>query len=100
MEALLILGGVVVLAVSWAWLVFASLGLGPGPLMLATLVPVVTPLVRGRGYPVLPRVLMVLALVSFTAGWRCSIAMSPSASSDCSVATGLLLRPTWPSAER
>lgn len=68
MEALLILGGVVVLAVSWAWLVFASLGLGPGPLMLATLVPVVTPLVRGRGYPVLPRVLMVLALVSFTAG--------------------------------
>ncbi|MEL0167104.1 MAG: hypothetical protein VW877_03160 [Pseudomonadaceae bacterium] len=68
MEALLILGGMMALAVSWAWLVFGSLGLGPGPLMVATLLPIVTPLLRGRGYPVLPRVLMVLALVSVVVG--------------------------------
>ncbi|GGE49486.1 hypothetical protein GCM10007421_24670 [Halopseudomonas oceani] len=68
MEALLILGGMVALAVSWAWLVFASLSLGPGPLMVATLLPVITPLLRGRGYPVLPRVLLVIALVSVVAG--------------------------------
>lgn len=68
MEALLILGGMVALAVSWAWLVFGSLGLGPGPLMVATLLPVVTPFLRGRGYPVFPRVLLVLALASVVVG--------------------------------
>ncbi|SDS01299.1 hypothetical protein SAMN05216198_0985 [Halopseudomonas litoralis] len=68
MEALLILAGAVLLALGWVWLVIAAIRLSVGRMLFALLAAPLTLLVRGRGYPVSPRLLLLLGLLGILIG--------------------------------
>lgn len=68
MEAVLIVAGAGLILCSWLWLVFRTLRLGLGKLLLALFLPPLTLLARGMGYPLLPRVLLLLGLGSLLTG--------------------------------
>ncbi len=63
MEALLILGGAVVFLVAWVWLALASRNLSVGLFVVALAAPVVTLVLRGKGYLRPPRLLLLLGIL-------------------------------------
>lgn len=63
MEALLILGGAVVFLVAWVWLALASRNLSVGLFVVALVAPVVTLVLRGKGYLRPPRLLLLLGIL-------------------------------------
>ena len=69
MEALLILGGVIGFVVAWVWLVFGSLRLGSRAVLLAALLPLVTPFLRDSAFARLPRILVLVSLLCAGAGF-------------------------------
>ena len=69
MEALLILGGVIGFAVAWVWLVFGSLRLGSRAVLLAALLPLITPFLRDSAFARLPRILLLVSLLCAGAGF-------------------------------
>ncbi|WVM93359.1 hypothetical protein ULG90_05115 [Halopseudomonas pachastrellae] len=69
MEALLILGGVIGFAVAWVWLVFGSLRLGSRAVLLAALLPLVTPFLRDSAFARLPRILLLASVLCAGAGF-------------------------------
>ncbi|MAG65463.1 MAG: hypothetical protein CMK74_06265 [Pseudomonadales bacterium] len=68
MEALLILGGVIGFVVAWIWLVFGSLRLGSRAVLLAVLLPLVTPFLRDSAFARLPRILLLASLLCVGGG--------------------------------
>lgn len=68
MDALLIVSGIVVGLVGWAWLVAHARGLGVVPLLWALLLPWATLLLRGRGFALIPRLLLLTGLLLIVAG--------------------------------
>ncbi|WP_022963106.1 hypothetical protein [Halopseudomonas pelagia] len=68
MDALLIVSGVVVVLIAWAWLVLNARALGVGPLLLAIFLPLVTLVLRRRGYALIPRLLLLLGLAFILLG--------------------------------
>ena len=68
MEALLILGGAALLVLGWLWLVVSSMRRSVGKMFLALLLGPLTLLLRGLGYPLRPRLLMLLGLVGIASG--------------------------------
>lgn len=68
MEALLILAGVTLLVLGWMWLVTAAIRLSVGRMLLALLAAPLTLLTGSRGYPVWPRLLLLLGLVGILIG--------------------------------
>ena len=68
MEALMILAGGLLLAVGWLWLVIAAIRLSVGRMLLALFLAPLTLVLRGRGYPTWPRVLLLLGIVSLVIG--------------------------------
>ncbi|MFA5677968.1 MAG: hypothetical protein WC953_06110 [Pseudomonas sp.] len=68
MEALLILGGVVVLVLGWLWLVASAMRRSVGRMLLALFFGPFTLLLRGLGYPLGPRLLMLLGLAGIVGG--------------------------------
>lgn len=68
MEALLILAGAVLLVLGWVWLVISAIRLSVGRMLFALLAAPLTLLVRGRGYPVWPRLLLLLGILGILLG--------------------------------
>lgn len=68
MEALLILAGAVLLVLGWVWLVIAAIRLSVGRMLFALLAAPLTLLVRGRGYPLWPRLLLLLGIFGVLVG--------------------------------
>lgn len=68
MEALLILGGAALLIAGWLWLVVSSMRRSVGRMVLALLFGPFTLILRGLGYPLLPRLLMFVGLLAIIAG--------------------------------
>lgn len=68
MEALMILAGGLLLVVGWLWLVIAAIRLSVGRMLLALFLAPLTLVLRGRGYPTWPRVLLLLGIVSLVIG--------------------------------
>lgn len=68
MEALLILGGVVVFLCGWVWLAVASRKLVVGLFVVALVLPVLTLLLRGRGYSRPARLLLLLGVLTSLGG--------------------------------
>lgn len=68
MEALLILGGAAALIAGWLWLVVSSMRRSVGRMLLALLFGPFTLILRGLGYPLLPRLLMFFGLLAIIAG--------------------------------
>lgn len=68
MEALLILGGAAALIAGWLWLVVSSMRRSVGRMVLALLFGPFTLILRGLGYPVLPRLLMFIGLIGIIGG--------------------------------
>lgn len=77
MEALLLITGAAFILLSWLWLVLRSLRLGLGKFLLALLFAPLTPLLRGMGYPLWPRLLLVLGMLSLLAGMGLLYQKSP-----------------------
>ena len=68
MEALLILGGVVLLGLGWLWLVIAAVRLSVGRMLLALVCAPLTLVLRGLGYPLWPRLLLLAGLLGLLTG--------------------------------
>lgn len=68
MEALLILAGGLLLAVGWVWLVVATMRQSVSRMALALFFGPLTLLLRGMGYPLLPRLLMLIGLLAVVSG--------------------------------
>ncbi|PRB82049.1 hypothetical protein [Pseudomonas sp. MYb185] len=68
MEALLLLGGAVLLTLGWLWLVIAAVRLSVGRMLLALLFAPLTLVLRGLGYPLWPRLLLLFGLCAAIAG--------------------------------
>lgn len=68
MEALLILVGAVLLALGWLWLVIAAVRLSVGRMLLALVCAPLTLVLRGLGYPLWPRLLLLCGLLGLATG--------------------------------
>ncbi|MGI3130528.1 hypothetical protein ACRSLK_09045 [Halopseudomonas pachastrellae] len=68
MEALFIVAGLVGFLVAWLWLVASSLRMGSRAVLLAVLLPLVTPFLRETDFPRLPRLLILLSLLCLGGG--------------------------------
>lgn len=68
MEALLILAGMLLLLLGWVTLAGRSWTLGVSRWLLALLLPWLTLLVRRQGYPLWPRILLLLGTLSLASG--------------------------------
>lgn len=68
MEALLILGGAAVLVLGWVWLVASTMRRSVGRMLLALFFGPLTLMLRGLGYPLGPRLLMLAGLISLIGG--------------------------------
>lgn len=68
MDALLILSGFLAMLIAWIWLVVQARALGMGLLLLAVFLPWITPFLRRRGFGILSRLLLLVAVVLILAG--------------------------------
>ena len=68
MEALLIIGGIALLIVGWLWLVASTMRRSVSRMLLALLLGPLTLLLRGLGYALWPRLLMLLGLTGIISG--------------------------------
>ncbi|MGY8811398.1 MAG: hypothetical protein ACKVK5_10230 [Pseudomonadales bacterium] len=68
MEALLILGGVVVFLCAWVWLAVASRAMSVGLFVVALVAPVLTLVLRRKGYSRPARLLLLLGIVISLSG--------------------------------
>lgn len=68
MEALIILAGAWALIAGWLWLVVASMRRSVGKMLLALFAAPLTLLLRGMGYPLWPRLLMLAGILGIVAG--------------------------------
>lgn len=68
MEALLIIAGAVLLLGSWLWLLLRTLRLGVGRFLLALFAAPLTLLARRMGYPLWPRLFLLMGMVSLLTG--------------------------------
>lgn len=68
MDALLILSGTFLVAAAWTWLVVGSRHLSIGLVLLALAFPLVTLLMRGRDYPLWPRLVLGIGCVTAALG--------------------------------
>lgn len=68
MDALLIVSGIFAVLIGWIWLVLQARYLGIGLVVVAVLFPLITLLMRGRGYALMPRLLLLFGLLLILAG--------------------------------
>lgn len=68
MDALLIVGGITMVLIGWIWLVADARSLPIERMLLAVFLPFITLFARGRGYALLPRLLLLLGLGLVAAG--------------------------------
>src|SRR5690606_24608004 len=68
MEALMILAGAGALVAGWVWLVVATMRRSVSKMLLALFFAPLTLLLRGMGYPLGPRLLMLVGILAMVAG--------------------------------